>query len=685
MPDQVTIPPKAAKRVRRLRWLVTGAAGFIGSHLVETLLAIGAQVKSLDNFEVGRRENLETIKDGVEEADWARFTSVEGDIRDFDTCLLACENIDVVVHLAALGSVPSSLRHPNLTTDTNVGGFVNLLTAAKDSGVRRFVYASSCAVYGDNEIFRKSEDHPARPLSPYALSKRINEEYATLFGQCYQIETVGLRFFNVYGPRQDSGAAHVGVIPTWTSQLSLGHPVQVNGDGETTRDFCHVTDVVRACLLAGVALRAEGVNQVYNVGSGVRTSLNQLIDTLVEVLRTIDPATPESRVEYRDFRPGDIRHSVADISKARKDLGFEPMVSLREGLTSVARGLRTTKQAPERGRRVGVIARGSAQDGLGHFMRARAVATAMAEEGAEVTVLLRGEQTGNVLFRHAGLPVRFCDTDEDAAACLEGWRPDVTVFDTLTFSAASFGRIAALAPTVSLSPVFDQLDRVDHLFHRTVHENPEWSSRVSFPKIHKGLEYSVISERCRQIPRPVFQRNLRQSPLSIAISMGGADAPNRTLDILQGLASANCSLLIWVLLGEAYTHSYEALVTAVRGSRHEVILVKSNESMWRVLESVCLIVCSGGMTTYEAAFAGLPSLNLPLHGDRHYLLAELETRGACKVMQESRAGFPEVLHLIERLECNREELLKMRDIAAAAIPPHGASRVAIKTLALSSM
>jgi spore coat polysaccharide biosynthesis predicted glycosyltransferase SpsG len=327
--------------------------------------------------------------------------------------------------------------------------------------------------------------------------------------------------------------------------------------------------------------------------------------------------------------------------------------------------------------RIAIVARGSATDGLGHHMRARALAEAFQSLGIAPRVYLLGGESGPALFRHTTLDHIACADDQAAAAGIAEYRPTVVVFDTLRLSAPAFRTIRQTGcRTVSLSPVFDQLAGVDCLFHRTIHEDPAWAATAPFPTVIKGLDYTIVSERCRRIPRRLYRAHLAQSPLSLAISMGGADAPNRTLDILNALKDAACSLLIWVALGEAYTHSYEALVKAVGGTKHEVILVKSNESMWRVLQSACLVICSAGMTTYEAACVGLPTINLPLHPDRNYLIRELEERGACRVYTGDPAGYARMRQQVEHWEAHRDEMLAMHDTATRLVRPDGARRVA---------
>lgn len=291
-------------------WLVTGAAGFIGSHLVQALLLREQRVIGLDNFSTGRRENLK------------HFDFLEGDIRDPAQCRQACQGVDYVLHQAAQVSVPGSIADPAGNHATNVTGFLNMLLAARDAGVKRFVYASSCAVYGDCKQLPNVEERAGNFLSPYALSKFMDELYAPMFG----IQTIGLRYFNVYGPRQDPYGAYAAVIPRWINALVRGETVTICGDGETTRDFVFVGDVVEANLAAATTQVAEAVGQAYNVASGRSTSLN----TLYAMIR--DALGVKAKAEYADFRPGDVRYSRADISKSRRLLQFEPSVALEDGL-----------------------------------------------------------------------------------------------------------------------------------------------------------------------------------------------------------------------------------------------------------------------------------------------------------------------------------------------------------------
>ena len=316
----------------RYRWLVTGGAGFIGSHLVESLLQLGQSVITLDNLATGNRANLEHVARSVGADRWNLHRFVEGDIADPATCREACAGVDFVLHHAALGSVPRSIEDPIATNTANVAGFVNMLVAARDAKAKRFIYAASSSTYGDHPGLPKVEDQIGRPLSPYAVTKYVNELYAEVFAQCYSLQTVGLRYFNVFGARQDPEGPYAAVIPCWVRAMLTAHPVQINGDGETTRDFCYVANAVQANLLAALSERPEAVNQVYNVAAGGRTSLNTLFQTLRELLARSQPELAAIQPEYRDFRFGDVRHSQADISKAHRLLGYEPTHDLRRGL-----------------------------------------------------------------------------------------------------------------------------------------------------------------------------------------------------------------------------------------------------------------------------------------------------------------------------------------------------------------
>ena len=312
----------------RRRWLVTGSAGFIGSHLVEHLLKLGQEVVSLDNFSTGYKRNLEEVRAAVGEEVWRRHSFVVGDIVDPATCRRACERVEIVLHQAALGSVPRSIEDPLLTHAANATGFLNMLVAARDAGARRFVYAASSSTYGDHPGLPKVEDQIGAPLSPYAVTKYLNELYADVFGRCYGTGAIGLRYFNVFGARQDPEGAYAAVIPRWVRALLRGERVSIYGDGETSRDFCYVANAVQANLRAALATDAAAVNQVYNVAVGERTTLNGLYAVLRQLLPDLDaPAAV-----HESFRAGDVRHSQADVGKAVRLLGYAPTHDLRAGL-----------------------------------------------------------------------------------------------------------------------------------------------------------------------------------------------------------------------------------------------------------------------------------------------------------------------------------------------------------------
>ena len=314
------------------QWLVTGVAGFIGSNLLEALLRLNQKVTGLDNFSTGHRHNLEQVKELVGSEVWSNFNFIEGDIRNLEDCMRACKSVDFVLHEAALGSVPRSIEDPILAKDNNISGFLNMLVASRDSSVKRFVYASSSSIYGDNPDLPKEESMIGRPLSPYAVTKYVNELYADVFARCYGTEVVGLRYFNVFGPRQDPNGAYAAVIPQWVAALIRNQALRINGDGETSRDFCFVDNVVQANLLSALVSDAEAVNQVYNVALNERTSLNQLYAMMRSLLLEQFPHLEKHRPEYVDFREGDVRHSQADIAKAAKLLGFHPTHRIDQGL-----------------------------------------------------------------------------------------------------------------------------------------------------------------------------------------------------------------------------------------------------------------------------------------------------------------------------------------------------------------
>lgn len=319
-----------ALRVQPRTWLVTGAAGFIGSNLVARLLSLGQRVVGMDNFATGHRRNLREAQD--EAGGGGEFRFLEADICDPDACAEACRGVDVVLHQAALGSVPRSIANPLATHRANIDGFFHVLAAARDAGVGRFVYAASSSTYGDHPGLPKVEDRIGRPLSPYAVTKYVNELYADVFQRTYGLETIGLRYFNVFGRRQDPNGAYAAVIPLWVASLIRGEPCRINGDGETSRDFSHVENVVQANVLAATALNPTATGGVYNVACGERTTLNRLFALLRNGLAAERPELAGAEPEYRDFRPGDVRHSLADISKIRGALGYEPAVLVEEGL-----------------------------------------------------------------------------------------------------------------------------------------------------------------------------------------------------------------------------------------------------------------------------------------------------------------------------------------------------------------
>jgi UDP-N-acetylglucosamine 4-epimerase len=319
------------KRAPRV-WLITGVAGFIGSNLLETLLKLDQRVVGLDNLATGHHKNLKEVEARVPAAKWKKFTFSEGDICDVGDCKRVMQGIDHVLHHAALGSVPHSIAEPIAAHAANVTGFINVLEAARAAKVKRFVYASSSAVYGDDPDLPKVEEKIGQPLSPYAATKLMDEIYANTFAKAYGIECVGLRYFNVFGPRQDPGGAYAAVIPKWIAALLRHEPVRINGDGETSRDFCYIENVVQANLLAAMSPNKQAVNTVYNIALGERTTLNQLFNLLRDSLVKKDAPVANAKPVYQDFRAGDVRHSLADILKAKRLLGYAPTHSIKEGL-----------------------------------------------------------------------------------------------------------------------------------------------------------------------------------------------------------------------------------------------------------------------------------------------------------------------------------------------------------------
>lgn len=313
-------------------WLVTGVAGFIGSNLLEALLKLGQRVIGLDNFSTGKHKNLHQVRALVTPAQWANFRLIEADICDFAACKQACQGVEYVLHQAAVGSVPRSLEDPLGTHRSNATGFVNMLEAARQAGVSRFIYASSSAVYGDDPGLPKREDRIGRPLSPYAATKVLNEIYAGVYTRAFGLSCIGLRYFNVFGPRQDPEGPYAAVIPRWIAAMFKDEPVYIYGDGETSRDFCHVENVVQANLLAATTTNPEALNQVYNIAVGERTTLNELFQIISRLVHRRWPELPARKPIHREFRPGDVRHSLADISKAQLLLGYEPIHRLEHGL-----------------------------------------------------------------------------------------------------------------------------------------------------------------------------------------------------------------------------------------------------------------------------------------------------------------------------------------------------------------
>ena len=311
-------------------WLITGVAGFIGSNLLETLLKLDQKVVGLDNFATGHQHNLDEVKGCVSEAQWSNFNFIEGDIRQFADCQTACNGVDYVLHQAALGSVPRSIVDPITTNDTNISGFLNMLTAARDAHVSSFSYAASSSTYGDHPGLPKVEENIGKPLSPYAVTKYVNELYADVFARSYGFKAIGLRYFNVFGQRQDPNGAYAAVIPKWTASMIAGDDVFINGDGETSRDFCFIENTVQANILAATAAD-EAKNQVYNVAVGDRTTLNDLYAAIQVALLENSINYAKSAV-YREFRAGDVRHSQASIAKIQQALGYAPEYPIAEGI-----------------------------------------------------------------------------------------------------------------------------------------------------------------------------------------------------------------------------------------------------------------------------------------------------------------------------------------------------------------
>lgn len=313
-------------------WLITGVAGFIGSNLLESLLQLNQKVVGLDNFSTGHQRNLDEVQSIVTPAQWQKFRFIQADICNLSSCQESCSGVDFVLHQAALGSVPRSVEDPITTNAYNITGFLNMLVAARNAKVKRFVYAASSSTYGDHPGLPKVEDQIGKPLSPYAVTKYVNELYADVFGKTYGLQSIGLRYFNVFGPRQDHKGAYAAVIPKWISSMIEGEPVYINGDGETSRDFCYISNVVQANLLAASTQNIEAINQVFNIAVSGRTTLNELYEQLRQNLINSYPHLKNSQPLYRAFREGDVRHSLASIDKAREMLGYAPTESMAQGI-----------------------------------------------------------------------------------------------------------------------------------------------------------------------------------------------------------------------------------------------------------------------------------------------------------------------------------------------------------------
>lgn len=311
-------------------WLITGVAGFIGSNLLETLLKLDQKVVGLDNFATGHQRNLDEVQGLVAEEQWARFQFIKGDIRNLDDCNKACESVDHVLHQAALGSVPRSINDPIATNATNIDGFLNMLVAARHAEVNSFTYAASSSTYGDHPALPKVEENIGNPLSPYAVTKYVNELYADVFARTYGFNCIGLRYFNVFGKRQDPNGAYAAVIPKWTAAMIQGADVLIHGDGETSRDFCYIENTVQANLLAAVA-EEEAKNQVYNVAVGGRTSLIQLFE-VIKLNLCVNGVKYNKEPVHGEFRPGDVRHSQADIRKIQRGLGYKAEYDIHTGI-----------------------------------------------------------------------------------------------------------------------------------------------------------------------------------------------------------------------------------------------------------------------------------------------------------------------------------------------------------------
>ncbi|MDE2345028.1 MAG: SDR family oxidoreductase [Gammaproteobacteria bacterium] len=321
---------------RPRNWLITGVAGFVGSNLLERLLTLNQKVSGLDNLSTGYRHNLESVRALVTPEQWSSFRFIEGDIRNLPICRSAVEGVDYVLHQAAMGSVPRSMLDPISTHENNVNGFLNILVAARDARVRRLVYASSSSVYGDQPDLPKVEENTGNPLSPYAATKQINELYAGVFARCYAMQLIGLRYFNIFGPRQDPDGAYAAVIPLWFKALLKHEPLYIYGDGETSRDFCYVENAIQANLLAAMTSEPSATGKSYNIAVGERTTLSGLFNLIHDEVLQFAPDIKDRVPEFKEFRHGDIRHSLADITKAKRYIGYAPTHTVRDGLKLAA-------------------------------------------------------------------------------------------------------------------------------------------------------------------------------------------------------------------------------------------------------------------------------------------------------------------------------------------------------------
>ncbi len=330
-------------------WLVTGSAGFIGSHLLEALLREGRHVVSVDNFATGHRRNLDDVRSAVGDQAWSRHTFIEGDLLDPAVCTQACQGVRWVLHQAALGSVPRSLSNPQTTHAANITASLNLLVVARDAGVHRLVYAASSSTYGDSATLPKVEGQIGRPLSPYAVTKLVNELYAEVFARCYGLTSVGLRYFNVFGPRQDPNGAYAAVIPRWAAAMLSATACTIHGDGQTSRDFSYVANVVQANLRAALCSKVDGSSEVYNIAVGQRMSLIELHAAMAQALCQVQPGLQIGAPCHSDFRAGDVRHSLADIGKARQHLGYVPTHDVRAGIQAAMRWYLAQHTAANRG------------------------------------------------------------------------------------------------------------------------------------------------------------------------------------------------------------------------------------------------------------------------------------------------------------------------------------------------